>query len=173
MKRLLFALALAGCALAQSRGGRASKAPPSPVPVPDKWPIQTLSVEGNHVFPAAAILAVAGLKIGQLAGQPEFEAARDRLTASGAFETVGYKFLPAPDGKGFHASFQVAETTSLFPVKFEDLGLADADLAAALAARDRSSPWRTSPPVRPPWTAMPDGWRRFLPHAGFANGASR
>jgi outer membrane protein assembly factor BamA len=93
-------------------------------------------VEGNHVFPAAAILAIAGLKIGQVAGEPEFEAARDRLTASGAFETVGYKFLPAPDGKGFHASFQVAETTSLFPVKFEDLGVPEADLAAALAARD-------------------------------------
>ena len=64
---------------------------------------------------------MAGLKLGQIAGQPEFDAARDRLTASGAFETVGYKFLPAPGGKGFHARFQVAETLSLFPVKFEDL----------------------------------------------------
>lgn len=137
MKRLLAVLALATCAFAQSRGGRASKATPSAAPaVPDKWPIQTLAVEGNHVFPAAAILAIAGLKIGQVAGKTEFEDARDRLTASGAFETVGYKFLPAPDGKGFHASFQVAETTSLFPVKFEDLGVSDADLIAALTARD-------------------------------------
>ena len=116
--------------------GRASKAAAPPAPVPDKWPIQTLAVEGNHIFPTAAILAVAGLKIGQVAGRPEFEAARDRLTATGAFETVGYKFLPSPDGKGFHASFQVAETTSLYPVQFEDLGVPDADLAAALAARD-------------------------------------
>jgi len=137
MKRLLPILALTACALAQSRGGRASKTElPSAPAVPNKWPIQTLAVEGNHVFPAAAILAIAGLKIGQLAGQPEFEAARDRLTATGAFETVGYKFLPAQNGKGFHASFQVAETTSLYPVKFEDLGLADVDLAAALTARD-------------------------------------
>ncbi len=137
MKRLLAVVALAACALAQSRGGRASKAAESAAPaVPDKWPIQTLAVEGNHVFPTTAILAVAGLKIGQVAGKPEFEDARDRLTASGAFETVGYKFLPAPDGKGFHASFQVAETTSLFPVKFEDLGVPDADLTAALTARD-------------------------------------
>jgi outer membrane protein insertion porin family len=141
MQRLLAVLALAACAFAQSRGGRASKTAASAAPgaapaVPDKWPIQTLAVEGNHVFPTAAILAVAGLKIGQVAGEPEFEAARDRLTASGAFETVGYKFLPAPGGKGFHASFQLAETTSLFPVKFEDLGVPDADLATALAARD-------------------------------------
>jgi outer membrane protein insertion porin family len=137
MKRLLAVLALAACAFAQSRGGRAPKTAPAAAPaVPDRWPIQTLAVEGNHVFPAAAILAVAGLKIGQVAGKAEFEEARDRLTASGAFETVGYKFLPAPDGKGFHASFQVAETTSLFPVKFEDLGIPEADLSAALTARD-------------------------------------
>jgi outer membrane protein insertion porin family len=136
MKRLLAVLVLAACAFAQSRGGRVSKTEKSAPAAPDKWPIQTLAVEGNHVFPAAAILAVAGLKIGQVAGKPEFEDARDRLTASGAFETVGYKFLPSPDGKGFHASFQVAETTSLFPVKFEDLGVPDVDLAAALTARD-------------------------------------
>jgi len=38
------------------------------------------------------LLAVAGLKIGQVAGKPEFDAARDKLVACGAFETVGYKF---------------------------------------------------------------------------------
>lgn len=127
-------MALAACAFAQTRGGGASK--PTPTPPPDQWPIQTLTVEGNHLFPASAILEVAGLKVGQVVGKPEFEAARDRLTATGAFETVGYKFAPGPDDKGFHASFQVTETSSLFPVKFEDLGVPDADLAAALTARD-------------------------------------
>jgi outer membrane protein assembly factor BamA len=136
MKRLLLILVMAACASAQSRGGRASKAATPPAPVPDKWPIRTLVVEGNHVFPTAPILTIAGLKIGQVAGRSEFEAARDRLTASGAFETVGYKFLPSPDGKGFDASFQVAETTALYPVIFEDLGVPDADLASALSARD-------------------------------------
>ena len=133
MKQLLLIAALAVCATGQTRGGRASKPAPAP---PDKWPIQTLTVEGNHIFPSDAILAVAGLKIGQLAGESEFEAARDRLAATRAFETVGYKFAPDPRGKGFHASFQVSETTSLYPVKFEDLGVPDADLAAALSARD-------------------------------------
>ncbi len=126
------------CAFAQSRGGRASKAaaPAVAATTADQWPIQTLTVEGNHVFPTAAILAVAGVRIGQIAGRAEFEAARDRLTASGAFETVGYQFLPSANGKGFHASFQVAETTSLYPVKFEDLPVPDADLIAMLLAHD-------------------------------------
>lgn len=132
MKLLLTFAALAVCAFAQSRGGRVSE----PAHPADKWPIQSLAVEGNHVFPAAAILAVAGLKIGQVAGEAEFDAARDRLIASGAFERVGYQFAPAPGGKGFRASFQVAETTSLYPVVFEDLGVPDRDVAAALSAHD-------------------------------------
>ncbi len=93
-------------------------------------------MEGNRAFPTAAILAVAGLKVGDVAGRAEFEAARDRLTATGDFETVGYRSVPSPDGKGFHASFQVAETTALYPVRFEDLGAPERDIAAALSARD-------------------------------------
>jgi outer membrane protein insertion porin family len=123
------------CAIAQSRSGRASK-PAPPAAIPDKWPIQSLAVEGNQLFPAAPILAVAGLKIGQVAGAAEFDAARDRLTASGAFVTVGYKFLPAGAGKGYAATFQVAETTSVFPVQFEDLGAPDAEIQKQLSAHD-------------------------------------
>lgn len=136
MIRAFPVLALAAsCAFAQSRGGRASK-PAAPPAVADKWPIQSLAVEGNRIFPSAAILAIAGLKIGQVAGRGEFDAARDRLTASGAFETVGYKFVPAEAGKGYAATFQVAETTSVFPAQFEDLGAPDAEIEKLLITRD-------------------------------------
>src|ERR1700678_3343576 len=136
MTRVFPALALAAaCAMAQSRGGRAPKAA-APAAVADKWPIQSLAVEGNQVFPTAQILAVAGLKIGQVAGAPEVDAARGRLTESGAFETVGYKFGPAGAGKGYAATFQVAETTSIFPAQFEDLGEPDADIEKLLTSRD-------------------------------------
>jgi outer membrane protein insertion porin family len=140
MTRVLPALALAAmcaalCVIAQSRGGRAAKAA-EPAAAPDKWPIQSLAVEGNQAFPTAAILAVAGLTVGQMAGKAEFDAARDRLTASGAFETVGYKFEPAGAAKGYAATFQVAETTSIFPVQFEDLGAPDADIEKMLTSHD-------------------------------------
>src|SRR5580658_2848961 len=108
----------------------------APAAVADKWPIQSLAVEGNQIFPTAQILAVAGLKIGQVAGAPEFDAARDRLTESGAFETVGYKFVPAEAGKGYAATFQVAETTSIFPAQFEDLGAPDGEIEKLLASHD-------------------------------------
>lgn len=141
MRRVLTALALAAvCAMAQSRGGRAAKAAQpvaaDPAAEPDKWPIQSLAVEGNQTFPTAAILAVAGLTVGQVAGKPDFDAARDRLTASGAFETVGYKFVPAGAGKGYAATFQVSETTSIFPVQFEDLGEPDVDIEKLLTSHD-------------------------------------
>ena len=72
-------------------------------------------MEGSHNYTPAQILAVAGLKIGQLAGKPEFEAARDRLVATGMFETVGYKFAPGGDKNGYAASFQVVEAQPAYP----------------------------------------------------------
>jgi outer membrane protein insertion porin family len=101
-----------------------------------RWPIETLRVEGNRHFPSGRVLAVAGLKIGQMAGKAEFEAARDRLIATGLFETVGYRFAPGPDGKGYAASFQVVEVEPLYPVRFEDLGAPDSEIAAHLASKD-------------------------------------
>src|SRR6266516_4216284 len=94
---LLLLLMAFGAAFAQRRTTRppAKKAAPkveAPVPAPTKWPVESLLVEGNKNYTREQVLQVAGLKLGQMAGKPEFEAARDRLVASGAFETVGYKF---------------------------------------------------------------------------------
>ena len=43
------------------------------------WPIARMVVEGNHNYSQEQILKVAGLKVGQVAGEAEFDAARDRL----------------------------------------------------------------------------------------------
>lgn len=101
-----------------------------------QWPIQTLTVEGNHNYTKEQILAVAGLKVGQPAGKEEFEAARDRLVATGFFETVGYKFEPSGDGSGYAASFQVVEVEPAYPIRFERLGVPDKDLSAWLRGKD-------------------------------------
>ncbi len=137
-------LLVCASALAQTTRPAAKKAAPAPAKkesaapaaAPTKWPIQELVVEGNQVFTRDQVLAVAGLKVGQMAGKPEFEAARDRLVASGAFETVGYRFEPGPDKLGFVATFQVSEVQPTYPVQFEDLGVPAKDVEAALAAQD-------------------------------------
>jgi outer membrane protein assembly factor BamA len=101
-----------------------------------RWPIQTITVEGNRNYTARQVITVAGLKIGQMAGKEEFDAARDRLVATGAFETVGYRFEPSKDGKGYAASFQVTESDDFYPVRFEGFSEPAAELSAHLEAGD-------------------------------------
>lgn len=118
---------------AASAQTRRSKAP---APKATRWPIQNLVVEGNHTYTKEQILAVAGLKIGQLAGKEEFDVARDRLVATGFFETVGYKFAPTVDQKGYTASFQVVEAEPAYPIRFEGLGVPEQEIAAYLRSKD-------------------------------------
>jgi len=139
----LVAVALAGAQTTPTRPpakkttpAKKDAAPAVPAAPANKWPIQKLIVEGNRDYTAAQVLAVAGLQVGQIAGRSEFEAARDRLVASGAFETVGYKFEPAADQSGYVATFQVTEANPKFPVHFEGLGVPDKDVEEMLRARD-------------------------------------
>jgi len=141
MKVCLTLLLLSATALAQAP----KKAPPkkaAPVveakkeaAAPTKWPIESVNVVGNKAYSTEQLIAIAGLKIGQLAGKEEFEAARDRLVATGVFETVGYQFQPGAN-KGFAATFQVTEVEPAYPVKFEELGVPEKELNAVLHGKD-------------------------------------
>src|ERR1019366_5469670 len=112
-KQLILVMLAAGCGFAQSKQTR-PPAQKKAAPAPAKWPIESQAVEGTHNYTREQVLAVTGLKIGQVAGKPEFEAARDKLVACGAFETVGYKFVAAAQGKGYAASFQVPEVEQIY-----------------------------------------------------------
>ena len=131
------ALVLAACPVwAQQKSSKRAAPPAAPKTAPTQWPIATVEVEGLRNYSKDAVLSVAGLKIGQMAGKEDFEAARDRLVATGVFETVGYKFGPVPKGEGYAASFQVMEAEPLYTVDFEGLGLPAADVLEWLRARD-------------------------------------
>jgi outer membrane protein insertion porin family len=128
----------------------ASKSTPSnPPEQANKWPIVSLSVEGNHRYTAAQVLAVAGLKTGQVAGKEEFDAARDRLVASGFFEMVAYKFEPAPNQNGEIGTLQVTEADPTYPVRFEALGVPSAELEAMLHGKDPMFSTASVPPTKP------------------------
>ncbi|MGA2270787.1 MAG: POTRA domain-containing protein [Bryobacteraceae bacterium] len=133
MEKLLILLMLVcGCGFGQSRPAAKKKAEAPAA----RWPIESLAVEGNHNYTREQVLAVTGLKVGQVASKAEFEAARDRLVASGAFETVGYKFVAGTKGKGYAATFQVSEVEQAYPVQFEELKVSQKDLESALAGKD-------------------------------------
>ncbi len=114
----------------------AAASPARVAPAPENWPIRSLEVTGNQNYTAGQILAVAGLRTGQLAGPKDFEAARDRLAATGVFETIEFRFGPAPGGGGYAVTFQVVEAGPFFPVRFEDLPLPDEEIRAHLRAFD-------------------------------------
>jgi outer membrane protein insertion porin family len=101
-----------------------------------RWPVEGLKVEGNHSYSVDQVLAIAGLKVGQVVGRPEFDAARDRLIASGAFDTVSYRFQPEVGTRGYIATFSVTEIEQVYPVRFEDLHVSERDLTATLKAKD-------------------------------------
>jgi outer membrane protein insertion porin family len=100
------------------------------------WPVAKLSVEGNKIYTSDKILAMSGLKVGQMAGKAEFDAARDRLLATGAFESVGYKFEPIPGTPANAGTFQVDEITQLFPYRFEELRVDEKAVRAHLKEKE-------------------------------------
>ena len=99
---------------------------------PEKYPLETFRVEGNRRIDSQRILAASGLKIGASVQKADFDAARERLLESGAFESVGYSYKPSASNKGFDAAFQVVEVSMLYPYRFEELPGSGAALRAAL-----------------------------------------
>jgi outer membrane protein assembly factor BamA len=139
MRVWLILLATAALGVAQTPPAKkkaAAKTAAKKEAAPNQWPVESLAVQGNRRYTSAQVLAIAGIKVGQLAGKAEFEAAHDRLVASGAFETVGYKFAPGADKTGYAASFQVTEVEPAYPVRFEELGVPDGDVQALLLTKD-------------------------------------
>src|ERR1700722_1792810 len=100
------------------------------------YTVESLTVRGNHAYTAAQILAVAGLSVGQKAGKSEFDAARENLEATGAFDHVSYLFLPSKDGEGYDASYEVAEVAQIYPVRFQDLPASSDQIRAWLKQKD-------------------------------------
>jgi outer membrane protein insertion porin family len=99
-------------------------------------PVQSLRVQGNREIPSEKIIAVSGLNIGRTVRKDDFEAARNRLIETGAFETVGYEYKPSADSIGFDVVLNVVETGPLYPYRFEDLPMPEDALRAALRQQE-------------------------------------
>jgi hypothetical protein len=109
----------------------AQKAPP-----PAVFPLESLHVEGNKKLTAETILEVAALKIGEPVIRTDFDQARRRLLATGAFQSVAYEFKPSMDAKGVDGLIHVVEVEYWFPYRFEDLPASDEALRAMLRKQE-------------------------------------
>jgi outer membrane protein assembly factor BamA len=105
-------------------------------PAPAVFPLEALHVEGNKKLTVEKILAVAGLKIGEPVIRTDFDQARKRLMATGAFQSVAYEFKPSMDQKGVDGLLRVVEVEYWFPYRFEDLPATDEALRAVLRKQE-------------------------------------
>lgn len=143
MKLVALSLLLAiGCALTLAQTPNIKKTPRKPAaaedsgPAPTSYTLENLTVEGNHAFRSDQILEAAGLHTGQKAGKAEFEAGRNRLVATGAFDNVSYRYAPSKDGEGYDATYEVSEVGQLYPMRFAELPASDAQIRAWLKQKD-------------------------------------
>jgi outer membrane protein insertion porin family len=133
MPRMSFVLLLfAGGALSQAPAQKT----PAPVSVTREFPLGSITVEGNQIHSTAAIVAASGLKLGSPGSSTIFDAARDRLIASGYFDMVSYQFKPAKDGAGYAVTFEVQEIETLFPIRIDGLPATVEEITAFLKSKD-------------------------------------
>ncbi len=105
-------------------------------PAPAVFPLEALRVEGNQKLTVEKILAVAALKTGEPVIRTDFDQARRRLMATGAFQSVAYEFKPSADQKGVDGVLRVIEVDYWFPYRFEDLPASDDALRAMLRKQE-------------------------------------
>jgi outer membrane protein assembly factor BamA len=105
-------------------------------PAPAVFPLEAVHVEGNQKLTVDKILVVAALKIGDPVIRTDFDQARKRLMATGAFQSVAYEFKPSADAKGVDGTLHVIEVDAWFPYHFEDLPATDEALRAMLRKQE-------------------------------------
>ena len=131
----LLLLVIALTAFAQQKK-KTTPAPPAEPQQPTVFPLETLKVQGNRRIPAEKIIEVSGLKIGGVVVKADFDAARARLLATGAFESVGCEFKPSASNAGYAGMIEVVEVEQLYPYRFEDLPVPDDTIRAALRKQE-------------------------------------
>lgn len=99
------------------------------------FPLDSIQVEGLKRLRPEQVVAASGLKTGQKVDKPDFEAAQTRLLDTGMMASVGYRYASSPKG-GYALTFEVAEVDQVFPVQFEEIPAAEAQLLEALAKED-------------------------------------
>jgi outer membrane protein insertion porin family len=100
------------------------------------FPLEALRIRGNAEIATERIVAALGLKVGEAVTRADFTAARDRLLATGAFESVGFEFKPSAANTGYEATYTVEETRPLYRYRFEELPTPDAELRQVLRAQE-------------------------------------
>jgi outer membrane protein insertion porin family len=99
------------------------------------FPVDSIRIEGNSRLDTSAILTVSGLKPGEPGDPDSFDAARDRLLASGYFDTVSYRYKASEKGE-YDVTFTVKELQEVYPIRVDALGATTDEIVTFLKAHD-------------------------------------
>lgn len=132
----LFLLIFAAALPAQNRPPNGGfPAPSSPAQTRD-FPVDSITIQGNRILSSPAIIAASGLRRGAPGNGTVFDAARDRLLASGYFDNIAYSYKPATTGGGYDITFEVQEVRELYPIRIEGLPASADEIDAFLRTKD-------------------------------------
>jgi outer membrane protein insertion porin family len=102
---------------------------PAPKRQPPPGTLHSIVVKGNNLYSPSAIIQESGLKIGAHVSAAVIEDARKKLQDTELFTSVSDEYrTTAGDPPAYDLTFQVTENEQLFPVRFERLGVSDAEL---------------------------------------------
>lgn len=133
---LSFFLLFAGLGLSQTKPPVVEKpAARAEATVPKAFLIDSIQVEGTRILTPGGVVAASGLQLGQIGDTAIFDAARDRLLATGYFETLGYRFKPSEKG-GYDVTFDAREMQPLYNLRVESLPATVSEVLAYLKSHD-------------------------------------
>ncbi len=95
-----------------------------------RFPLRAVDFEGNRNFAPEDLFAVTGLAIGAPVEKRDFDLALRRLSETGLFEGMSYRY--GPQGDGYRLTIVLEELPELFSVRFEGFEEPDETLAALL-----------------------------------------
>lgn len=98
------------------------------------YKLLSIRVKGAVQLNDDELIAASGLKLGQFAGEREFQQALQRLGNTGLFTNLTYSYHYSSEG--CEVEFQIAENANLVPIVFDNLvWFSDDDLISQLHAR--------------------------------------
>ena len=111
-----------------------SSAAPAQSGSSQSYKLATMKFTGLNRFSEMQAAKATGLQIGNSTTQAQLTAAVDKLTKSGAFENVSFRY--STSGNSLNVEFQVVEVSRLLPCIFDNfVWFSDADLDKSLRGR--------------------------------------
>ncbi len=137
MKQVLLAVLACGLVWSQapvkkSTAKKQTTAANTPAQKDGRWPLREIRIQGSKLLTPQQVIDVSGLKVGMLAGKEEFDAARERIYATGCFDSTTYAFEPAQGG-GIFVTFEIRDVEQRGSWRLDRLPLDEKAFAARAA----------------------------------------